>query len=42
MKSYSVEPGLVDVLQTSGMLTAVAGITLIITYVVGKKTLTPV
>ncbi len=42
MKSYSVEPNLVDVLQISGLLTAVAGITLIITYVVGKKTLTPV
>ena len=42
MKSYSVEPGLVDVLQISGLLTAVAGITLIIAYVVGKKTLTPV
>ncbi len=42
MKSYSVEPGLVDVLQISGLLTAVAGITLIIAYVVGKKTLIPV
>lgn len=42
MKSYSVEPGLVDVLQISGLLTAVAGITLIIAYVVGKKTLAPV
>jgi len=42
MKSYSVEPNLVDVLQISGLLTAVAGITLIIAYVVGKKTLIPV
>lgn len=42
IKSYSVEPDLVDVLQISGLLTTVAGIVLIVAYAVGKKALTPV
>jgi len=42
IKSYSVEPDLVDVLQISGLLTTVAGIVLMVAYVVGKKALTPV
>jgi Ca2+/Na+ antiporter len=43
IKSYSVvEPGLVDVLQISGLLTTVAGIVLMVAYVVGKKALTSV
>jgi hypothetical protein len=40
--SHSVEPDLVDVLQISGLLTTVAGIVLMIAYVVGKKALTSV
>ena len=43
IKSYSVvEPDLVDVLQISGLLTTVAGIVLMVAYVVGKKALTSV
>ena len=42
VKSFSIEPDLVDVLQISGLLTTVAGIVLMIAYVVGKKTLTSV
>ena len=42
IKSYSVEPDLVDVLQLSGLLTTVAGIVLMVAYVVGKRALTPV
>jgi len=42
IKSYSVEPAMVDVLQLSGLLTTVAGIVLMVAYVVGKKALTPV
>ena len=42
VKSFSIEPDLVDVLQISGLLTTVAGIVLMIAYVVGKKTHTSV
>ena len=42
VKSFSIEPDMVDVLQISGLLTTVAGIVLMIAYVVGKKTLTSV
>ena len=42
IKSCSVEPGLVDVLQISGLLTTVAGIVLMVAYFVGKKTITQV
>ena len=42
LKSYSVEPDMMDVLQISGLLTTIAGIVLMIAYVVGKKALTPV
>jgi hypothetical protein len=42
IKSYSVEPDLVDVLQISGLLTTVAGIALMIAYVIGKKAPAPV
>ena len=42
IKSCSVEPALVDVLQLSGLLTTVAGIVLMVAYVVSKKALTPV
>lgn len=42
IKSYSVEPDLVDVLQISGLLTTVAGIVLMVAYAVGKKALTSV
>jgi polyferredoxin len=37
--SYSVEPDMMDVLQISGWLTTVAGVVLMIAYVVGKKAL---
>ena len=37
VKSYSVEPDLVDVLQISGLLTTVAGIVSMVAYVVAKK-----
>ncbi len=42
IKSYSIEPDLVDVLQISGLLTTVAGIVLMLAYVVGKKALASV
>jgi len=42
IKSYSVEPDLVDVLQISGLLTTVSGIVLTVAYAAGKKALTPV
>ena len=37
--SYSVEPDMMDVLQISGLLTTVAGVVLMVAYVVGKKAL---
>ena len=40
--SYSAEPDLVGGLKISGMLTIAAGITLMVAYIVGKKSLTSV
>ena len=40
--SYSVEPDLAGGLKISGMLTIAAGITLMVAYIVGKRSLTSV
>ncbi len=42
MGSYSVEPDLMSGLKISGMLTIAAGMTLLVAYIVGKRSRTSV
>ena len=42
ISSYSVEPDLTDGLWISGMLTIAAGMALVVTYIIGKRSLTSV
>ncbi len=42
ISSCSVEPDLTDGLRISGMLTIAAGMALVVTYIIGKRSLTSV